>query len=272
LRKHLAAVEAEQRVDAAVVQEAESAHLIAGVRGATAVGRRKAEHANLLVHVAQVRNLEELRLAFESVAAVAAEKARPLHRVAVLGVARRVGDVAAVAVGQGVADAAEVEVAAGELRRGHRGVEIADRVGRVHDLENEIRERLHILVGKRLAAADEPDERGIELVECRFFVERPAVGLATAGDVVAARAIAAPVHGSVVVHAAQALRRHGSFHRPEVRRAEQRLVREGRNHRPGVVERRLVRLPRSHASESKSPKMWQLAHAWSPWLDEKRAS
>ena len=59
------AVEAEEGVDAAVVQEAEAADLIAQevvVAREDAERVRHPEHADLLVQVAEVRDLEELRL------------------------------------------------------------------------------------------------------------------------------------------------------------------------------------------------------------------
>ena len=61
-REHAGAEEAEDGVDAAVVQEAEAADLRAARRRADA-GR--AEHADLLVDVPQVRDLEHLGLALE---------------------------------------------------------------------------------------------------------------------------------------------------------------------------------------------------------------
>ena len=67
-RERVGAVEAEERVDAAVVEEAEAAHLIAlvaVVAGAEERDRRHPEHADLLVQVPQVRDLELLGLALD---------------------------------------------------------------------------------------------------------------------------------------------------------------------------------------------------------------
>jgi hypothetical protein len=69
--------EAEERVDAAVVQEAEAADLIAEeavVARVDAASRRHPKHADLLVHVAEVRDLEVLGLGLEARAAIAAEE------------------------------------------------------------------------------------------------------------------------------------------------------------------------------------------------------
>jgi len=76
--EHAGAVEAEERVDAAVVQEAESAHLGAEARRIAVAEEghlRHAEHADLLIGVAQVGDLELLRLAFDRHEAVRTEEA-----------------------------------------------------------------------------------------------------------------------------------------------------------------------------------------------------
>src|SRR5262249_7259631 len=74
--------EAEERVDAAVVQEAEAAHLVrlagegtgrAVVAGVDSGDRWHAEHAHLLVRVAQMRDLEILGLVLEGRQAVGPE-------------------------------------------------------------------------------------------------------------------------------------------------------------------------------------------------------
>ena len=88
--EHDRAEEAEHRVDDAVVRQAEAADLVAEVAALGDVEEarvREAEHADLRIDVAQVRDLHDLRDAFEARLAVGAEEA--------LGA---VDDVAAVAV------------------------------------------------------------------------------------------------------------------------------------------------------------------------------
>src|SRR5262249_34449872 len=84
--EHRRAEEARDRIDAAVVQEAESAHLLTheGALGrADRRDRRHAEHPDLLVRVAQMRDLEVLRLAIERAVAIRSEEAyRSLEDVA----------------------------------------------------------------------------------------------------------------------------------------------------------------------------------------------
>src|SRR5262245_66136902 len=74
----------EHGVEAAVVQEAEAADLVAFVivvAGENAERRcRHAEHADLLIEVAEVRRLEELRLEVERDVARGAEEARVRRR------------------------------------------------------------------------------------------------------------------------------------------------------------------------------------------------
>jgi hypothetical protein len=61
--------------DAAVVKEAEAAHLIAEEAGAgIAADRREPEHADLLIEISLVGDLELLRLAFDRREAVGAER------------------------------------------------------------------------------------------------------------------------------------------------------------------------------------------------------
>ena len=201
--EHVGAMEAEGRVDAAVVQEAEAAHLralVAVVPRAHPRDRRHAEHADLLVEVPQVRDLEHLGLVLERGEAVGAEEARSPGRargsrcssktVSVTGPMKR--------------------VASGERRAHELVVERADRVRRIHHLQDEVGEALHVRVADRAAAAEQPVEGDDELLERLVLRQRVAAG------VVAARAIAAPVHRPVVRHAAQALRRHRALQRMEV--------------------------------------------------------
>ena len=113
------------------------------------------------------------------------------------------------------------------------------------------------------AAAEQPVERDVELLERRVLVER------VAARVVAAGAVAAPVHRAVVRHAAQALRRHRALHRMEVGIDAER---PGSRNGFGLFSTTSSGLPRSQARLSKSPKMWQLAHDASPLLEVQRAS
>ena len=86
-----------------------------------------------------------------------------------------------------------------------------DRVRRICDLKDEGGELRHVRVVDRSAAPQEVGEGSQELLEPRDLVERAAVRL-RARVVVAAGAVAAPVHRSMVRHAAQALRGHRSLH------------------------------------------------------------
>src|SRR5207249_1359348 len=164
-----------------------------GARGVV----REAEHADLLVEVPEVRDLELLLLSLEGREAVRAEEpARDVEGVAgvaLLRVDRRV----------------EVEGLTRRLRAGERVVERADRIRRIADGQNEVGVRLH--VGRRELArgAEETDEGRVELLEGAILVEwLPA-------RVVAGGPVAAPVHRTGVRHAAQALRRHRPLHRME---------------------------------------------------------
>ena len=128
-------------------------------------------------------------------------------------------------------------------------------------------------VRERRAAPEQAVKADVELLERRALVEGAAVGL-RARRVVAAGAVAAPVHRAVVGHAAQALRRHRPLHRVEDRvhglardEVEQRLA-----NGPGLSSTASSGLPRSQARLSKSPKTWQLAHDESPWLEVSAAS
>ena len=98
-------------------------------------------------------------------------------------------------------------------------------------------------------------------------------------------AVAAPVHRARVRQAAQGLRRHRALHRMElvdVAGAVDRAVTPNselaERSRRAELDRDRVRvtpssgLPRSQASSSMSPKMWQLAHDASPLREERAAS
>ena len=112
-------------------------------------------------------------------------------------------------------------------------------------------------------AADQAREGEVELLERGVLVER------VAARIVAAGAVAAPVHRAVVRHAAQALRRHRPLQRMEVlERAAERRMRNG----IGLLSDVVVGIAEVPGRLSKSPKMWQLAHDASPLLDVRTAS
>ena len=128
--EHDRVVETEEDIDAPIVEEAETPHLRTlrtVVAGVEELNRRHAEHSDLLVQVAQVRDLHDLLLVLEARVAVGPEE--PLARI---------GHVAAVAVeAEPVAErdavgapAAEEEALARELIARERVVEGADRVRR----------------------------------------------------------------------------------------------------------------------------------------------
>ena len=198
--EHDRVVEAEEGIDAPVVEEPETPHLgtfRAVVAGVEERNRWHAEHADLLVGVPEVRDLEELRLVLEAREAVGAEEA-----------IRRVGVVAAVAGLHRVRGHVEEEVASrllvGRERRVRRGglFEQADRVRWIGHLEDEVGELLHVARQDRPAPTEQPAERDVERLEREVLVERlPRRPLA----------IAPPVHRTVIGEAAQALRRHRAF-------------------------------------------------------------
>ncbi len=91
----------------------------------------------------------------------------------------------------------------------------------------------------------------------------------------AVRAIAAPMHRTGAREAAQRLRRHRSLHRVEVVDVAGAVDRPERGAAPsssppsgcGLIVTSSSGSPRSHASESKSPKMWHDEHEASPLAD-----
>ncbi len=119
-----------------------------------------------------------------------------------------------------------------------RVVERADGVGRIRDLEDEVRETVHLLLRDRLVSPEQIDERHAEFLERRPLVEHPAVRLGR-GRILAARAVAAPVHRPVVRHAAQALGRHRPLHRMQARILAEEIGAE----RSRVLHRGAVRVP-----------------------------
>ena len=110
------------------------------------------------------------------------------------------------------------EVAPGLLLGRERVVEAAHRVGRVGEAQEELGEGVDLVLGERGVASEQAGEGRVELPEAGAFVEAPAVGLLVRdrsrgrGRRKAARAVAAPVHGAMVGHAAQALRHHRPLH------------------------------------------------------------
>src|SRR5262249_18104495 len=243
--------EAEERVDATVVQEAEPPHLIAliaVVTGAEEGHRRHPEHADLLVGVAKVRDLELLRLA--------------LDRRATVGGVEGGGSVEHVAPGailDAVRDRPEVEVVPRLLVRAEGIVEAADRVRRIGHLQDEVCEFLHVGGADRGAAAEQPVERDDEAVETGVLIERIPARVAATGAI-ATQCIgpwfAMPRRLCVVI---------GPF--------------IGWNGLPlptlkglGFGSGMSSGFPRSQARLSKSANTWQAAHAASPLLEDSFAS
>src|SRR5262249_25278579 len=144
----------EQGIDRTVVYKAEAADLIAQI---AAVRRqeegylRAAEHADLRVHITEVRNLDDLRNAFEAgVAARAEETPGPINHVTSVAIERCPADQRNVdSVGSA---RTEIEIAAALLRRSQRIVQSAHRIRRRYYLQLEIGEPLH-LRRRRLYAA-----------------------------------------------------------------------------------------------------------------------
>src|SRR5512139_2650423 len=136
-------METKQRVGAAVVQETETADLISleAVVARIETARRggdlwHAEHADLLVQVAQVRDLEQLRFRLEARQSIGTEES-----------VRGVELMAAVTRLQGVGcRRAHEKIPSPLLIRREGVVERADGVGRIRDLQDEIGERLHLRV------------------------------------------------------------------------------------------------------------------------------
>lgn len=158
--------EAEHRIDAAVVQEPKTAHLIALE---TIVTTEKAgvwgipEHPDLLIKVAQVGCLEKLRVEVETRQGVGAKKSG--FRGAGVGI--RVDRVTA---GAGQDDAAQLrrrgdaavdgveELASGLLVGCEHVVERLVRVGRIGHLEDEVGEGVHVLLRQDLVAPEQVGE------------------------------------------------------------------------------------------------------------------
>ncbi len=206
--EHRRLEEAEDGVDAAIVQEAEAADLIALVAVVARVqerDRRHAEHADLLVQVPQVRDLHDLLFVLEARVAVGAE-------VALTGI----GHVAAVAVeAEPVperdavgAPAAEEEIAARLLIDRERVVERAHGIRRQRHREGEVGEGVHVARVDGSLPAEQSLEGDDEVVERERLVGADAEE--------AVGAVAAPVHRAAVPEAAQGLRGHGALHGMEL--------------------------------------------------------
>src|SRR5207302_8715917 len=101
------------------------------------------ELSDLLIHVSQVRNLENLRFRFERETAVGSEEAGA--RDTEFGIARRIQHMAAATGEKRVGNPAEEEILSGLLIRRERVVEPPDRIWRIRDLEREIGEGLHLI-------------------------------------------------------------------------------------------------------------------------------
>src|SRR5262249_36564370 len=174
--------------------EAEAADLVALKGGLDIrlekVNLRGAEHADLGVCVAQVRNLDDLGDAFEARPAARAEEA--IGRIyGVTAVAVEVGPVVQFREERNVDSVSgtvtEVEVTAALLRRRQRVIEVAHRIGRRHDLQLEVGELLHLRGRRHIGASDQSLESDDEVVERKVGIER-----VNAEESVSA--VAAPVH------------------------------------------------------------------------------
>jgi hypothetical protein len=230
----------------------------------------EAERADLGVEVAQVGDLEGLRELGGDDPAVRAEEAGVGH--AGPGVALAVDRVAPGArehLAERERLVVHEEVLARLLARRQRVVELADRVRRVHHLQLEVGERLHLRRGQRLVAPEQALERAVERVERGDLAERPAVRL-DVGALALAVAIAAPVHRAVVVEAAQALGRHRPLHRVKVglADAELRAADVGRRRRHVAVG--VAEVPRRARPCRRRCGSWRTTE--SPWLDVSAAS
>ena len=154
------------------MREAEAANLIALGRAIAEHGERvlreglrkvgrTAEHADLVIGIAQVRHFEHLRQILERETAVGTEEARAFD--ARFRIGDRIERVASVAGAHGVREpaavrAAEVDVAAERLLGRQAVVEVAHRVGRQHHLQDELGERRHRRARKLLVPAQEARE------------------------------------------------------------------------------------------------------------------
>ena len=189
--------EAEERVYRAVVGITEAAHLIARVHEPASRVHEQTEHADFRVHVAKMRDLEDLRAALEGRESSAAEE--PLARV----------DAMTVLAGQhSVGRGIEKEIPPLRGRGGQLIVEGADRIRRQDQREREVGEALHVAARKRSLAPQQSVEGDDEVAEGLVLV----VGR---GAEEAVAAVSAPVHRTAVLHAAERLGRHRALHRVE---------------------------------------------------------
>src|SRR5262249_7525647 len=159
------------------MHEAEAADLIALKAGFVIrleeVNLRDAEHADLGVCVAQVRNLDDLSDAFEARPAARAEEAVGGidHMTAV---AVEVAPVVQFREERNIDSVSgtvtEVEVAAALLRRRQRVVEVAHRIGWRRDLQLEVGEPLHLRGRRHIGASDQSLQGNDETVELKVSI------------------------------------------------------------------------------------------------------
>ena len=195
-------------VDAAVVEEAVAAHLLARLRPDAPVRQHPhPEHADLRVEVAEVGDLHVLGLALEALPAVRAEEAgdRVAHVAGLAGVP-------AVDVRElGVRETVGFLDAEGVVERPHG-------VRRQGQLQREGGELLHLGGPEDAVPPEEPLEGHGEVVEGVGLVAGGAAGLgAGVGPEVPVEPVAAPVEGPVGRQTAQGLGRHRALHRVEGR-------------------------------------------------------
>ncbi len=203
----------------------------------------------------------------ERVAPVGPEEAG--ERDPVLGVARGIEHVARGAR-PALAGRQREECLARRLIGGEAVVQRADGVGRIHHLQDEVGERLHVRRGDGRVPPEQADEGDVELLERRLLVEGAAVRLRArrvrprrCGRRASASARGWPCRAGSASSSAPSSRRT---------RRDAPKVAGSRMNGPGIGLLTASGSPRSHDRLSRSPKTWQLAQAESPWLEVNEAS
>ena len=197
-----------------------------------------------------------------------------------LGVGRRIERVAAVAGAHGVGERVPSALSKKKSRPAacsarERVVEVADRVRRIGDLQDEVGERrASSPSGAAVVAPEQAGERELNFLNAASSSKVPpsgcALGSRSLPPVRSPRQcigpwLAMPRRLWVVIGPFMRVERCESRAR---RRESLRTAARSRSG-PGVGRARVRRrgLPRSQARLSMSPKTWQLAHAESPWLE-----
>ena len=151
----------------------------------------------------------------------------------------------------------------GRVRPGRR----PDRVRRIGDLQDEVGERLHVRWRELRVAAEQADERRVELLEGGVLVERPPSGWPFGASLPPVRSPRQCIGPSFAMP-----RRLCVVIGPFIGWKSGSVTDVQPDERVRGCRSLAVGSPRSHARLSKSPKMWQLAHAESPWPSVARAS